>query len=53
MKINSNKAKPPFPLRPPEGLMEIIKQHSKESERSVNAEIVYQLKKIYGYQDAA
>jgi hypothetical protein len=41
------KAKSPFPLRAPDELMDIIKRKSAESERSVNAEIIFQLKKLY------
>lgn len=37
-----------FNLRFPEGLRETVKDQAKENGRSMNAEIVFQLKRAYG-----
>lgn len=36
-----------FPLRLPDGMRELIKEHAKANGRSMNSEIVFQLAKIF------
>ncbi len=37
-----------FVIRFPEGLRDFIKEEAAKSERSMNAEIIFQLKRAYG-----
>lgn len=37
-----------FQLRFPNGMRELVKQNASENGRSMNAEIIFQLKRIYG-----